>query len=127
VASEGSAEQNRDLTNRKRIRGIPGRTSGRLITKSISIKDQGCRSGRGAGKAVELTWGGLRRVPISELRKPRGDLIAAQESADGIVGQAVGKASEALQGRKAEHQIGRAGNDDRRPERLGVSSRIGDS
>jgi len=98
VASEGSAEQNRDLTNRKRISGILGRTSGRLITKSISIKGQGCRSGRGAGKAIELTWGGLRRVPISELREPRGDLTATQESADGVVGQAVGKASEALQG-----------------------------
>ena len=108
MASEGSAEQNRDLTNRNRISGIPGRTSGRLITKSISIKGQGCRSGRCAGKATELTWGGLRRVAISELRAPRGDLIAAQESADGIVGQAVGKASEALQGRKAEQQIGRA-------------------
>ena len=39
------------------------------------------------------------------------DLTAAQESAEGIVGRAVGKASEALQGRKAEQQIGRAGND----------------
>jgi hypothetical protein len=99
--------------------------SGRLITKSISIKDQGCRSGRDAGKALELTWGGLRRVPISELREPRGDLTAAQESAE--VGQAVGKASETLQGRKAEQWIGRAGNDGRRPERLGVASRTGDS
>ena len=97
MASEGSVEQTRDLTNRKRISGIPGRTNGRLITKSVSIKDQGCRSGRRAGKAIELTWGGLRRVPISELREPRGDLTAAQESADGVVGQAVGKASEALQ------------------------------
>jgi len=50
----------------------------------------------------------------------------AQESAEGIVGQAVGKASEALQSRKAEQQIGRAGNDGRRPERLGVASRTGD-
>src|SRR5438876_638984 len=88
----------RDLTNRKRIRGISGRTSGRLITKSISIKDQGCRSDRGVGKAIELTWGGLRCVPSSELGEPRGDPTAAQKSADGIVGQAVGKASEALQG-----------------------------
>ena len=127
MASEGSVEQNRDLTNRKRIRGIPGRTSGRPITKSISIKDQGCRSDGGAGKAIELTWGGLRRVPISELRAPRGDLTAAQESAEGVVGHAVGKASEALHGRKAEQRIGRAGNDDRRPERSGVASRTGDS
>jgi len=127
VASEGSVEQNRGLTNRNRISGISGRTSGRLIAKSISIKGQGCRSGRGAGKAIELTWGGLCRVPISELREPRGDLTATQESADGIVGQAVGKASEALQGRKAEQRIGRAGNDGRRPERLGVASRTGNS
>ena len=127
MASEGSVEQNRGLTNRKRIRGIPGRTSGRLITKSISIKDQGCRSDRGAGKAIELTWGGLRRVPISELGEPRGDPTAAQKSAEGIVGQAVGKASEALQCRKAEQQIGRAGNDGQRPERVGVASRTGNS
>ena len=64
---------------------------------------------------------------VSELGKPRGDLTAAQKSADGVVGQAVGKASEALQSRKAEQQIGRAGNDGRRPERLGVASRPGDS
>ena len=85
-------EQNRDLTNRNRVRGIPGRTSGRLIAKSISIKDQGCRSGRGAGKAIELTQGDLRRVPTLELGEPQGDLTAAQESAEGIVGHAVGKA-----------------------------------
>ena len=41
-----------------------------------------------------------------------------QKSAEGILGQAVGKASEALQSRKAEKQIGRAGNEDRRPERF---------
>ncbi len=63
MASEGSVEQNRDLTNRNRIRGILGWTSGRLIAKSISIKGQGCRSGRCAVKALELTSGGLRRVP----------------------------------------------------------------
>ena len=44
-----------------------------------------------------------------ELREPQGDLIRAQESADGIVGHAVGKASEALQ--EAEPRIGQAGND----------------
>ena len=32
-----------------------------------------------------------------ELRKPCGDLTAVQESAEGIVGHAVGEASEALQ------------------------------
>jgi hypothetical protein len=73
------------------------RTSGLLIAKSISIKDAKRRSGNCARKATELTPGGLRRVPGSELREPRGDLTATQKSAEGIVGQAVGKASEALQ------------------------------
>src|SRR2546430_16999428 len=41
----------------------------------------------------------------------------SQKSAKGKVGHAVGKATEALQCRKAEQQIGRAGNGDRRPER----------
>ena len=93
MVSEGSAEQNRDLTNRNRIRGIPGRTSGQRTAKSTSIKGQGCRSGRDAGKAIELTYGGLRHVPGSELRKPQGDLIGAQESAEGILGHDVGKAN----------------------------------
>ncbi len=53
-------------------------------------------------KAVELTLGGLRRVPNLGLRKPRGDLITVRKSAEGKVGHAVGEASEALQGRKAE-------------------------
>ncbi len=127
MVSEGSVEQTRDLTNRNRIRGIFGRTSGRRTAKSRSIEGQGCRSGRAAGKAIELTWGGLRRVPNAELREPQGDLTASQESAEGIVGHAVGKASEALQGRKAEQRIGRTGNDGRRPERVGVASRTGNS
>ena len=63
VVSEGSPEQSRDLTNRNRIRGSQGRTSRQGPTKSISIKGSGCRSGRCAAKAVELTPGGLRRVP----------------------------------------------------------------
>ena len=100
MASEGIVEQNRDLTNRNRIRGMLGRTSGRRIAKSISIKGQDCRSGRAAGKAIELTWGGLCRVPTSGLRKPQGDPSAAQESAEGIVGHGVGKAIEALQGER---------------------------
>src|SRR6201981_4091994 len=58
-----------------------------------------------------------RVSPLRRLRRPRGRLTAGQKSAEGVVGQAVGKASEALQGRKAEQQIGRAGNDGQRPER----------
>ena len=70
AGSEGSAEQSCDLTNRNRIRGIPGRTSGHMTAKSLSIKARGCKSGRCAVKAVELTSGGLRRVLKTGLRKP---------------------------------------------------------
>ena len=101
-------------------------TSGRLVAKSIFIKDAKRRSGNCARKATELTPGGLLRVPTSELRAwgRKGVLTAdAEVSEEGILGQAVGKASEALQGRKAEKQIGRAGNEGRRPERLRVTIR----
>ena len=86
-------------------------TSGRLIAKSIFIKDAKRRFGNCARKATEFTPGGLLRVPTSELRASQGVLTAEQKSAEGILGQAVGKANEALQSRKAEKQIGRAGNE----------------
>ena len=47
-------------------------------------------------------------MSLRRLRPSKGDLTAGQKSAEGVIGQAVGKASEALQGRKAEQQIGRA-------------------
>jgi hypothetical protein len=82
------------------------RTSGQRVAKSISIKDAKRRSGSCARKATELTPGDLRRVSNSELRESQDDLTAVQKSAEGKVGRAVGKASEALRGRKAEEQIG---------------------
>jgi len=44
-------------------------------------------------------------------------LTASQKPAEGVVDPVVGKAREALQDRKVEQRIGRAGNGDRRPER----------
>ena len=55
-------------------------------------------------KAIELTWGGLRHVPLLELGKSKGDPTGAQESAEGIVGRAVGKASEALQSERRSNR-----------------------
>ena len=57
-----------------------------MIAKSKVIKDRGGKSGGRAVKAVDLTSGGLRCVPATGLRSSRGDLTAAQKSADGIVG-----------------------------------------
>ena len=41
-------------------------------------------------------------MSLRRLRVPKGGLTAGQKSAEGIVGHVVGKASEALQCRKAE-------------------------
>jgi hypothetical protein len=51
-------------------------------------------------------------VSLRRLRPSGGGLTAAQKSADGVVGPDVGEAREALHSRKAEQQIGRAGNED---------------
>jgi hypothetical protein len=41
-------------------------------------------------------------VSLRRLREPKGNLTAGQKSAEGVVDHVVGKASEALQHRKAE-------------------------
>lgn len=84
--SEGSVVQNRDPTNRNRIRGSSGRTSARLGAKSISITTLGCRSGGDAAKATGLTPGDLHGCLERRLRNSQGDPNAMQESAEGIVG-----------------------------------------
>ena len=84
------------------MRGRTGRTSEHEVTKSISVKGQGCKSGGCAMKAGGLTPGGLYRVSERKLRGLRGSLTAVQKSAEGIV-----------------VVLEREG---RRPERLGVAS-----
>jgi hypothetical protein len=106
--SEGSVEQSRDPTNRNRIRGILGRTSGPPIAKSGSMKRQGCRSGGGATKTIEFTWEACTPFQIGTEEVARR-LTGAHESAEGIVGHAGGKASEALQTERRSKRIGHAG------------------
>jgi hypothetical protein len=57
-----------------------------VIAKSTVIKGRGGKSGGRAGKAVDLTSGGLRFVPATGLRPSQGNLTAAKKSAEGIVG-----------------------------------------
>ena len=68
-------------------------------------------------KAVVLITGGLPHVLESGLREERSFLTVWQKSAAGILGHAVGGAIEALQGRKAEKQLGQPGTVNRRPKR----------
>src|SRR5271165_7013881 len=126
AGSEGSAKQRCEPMDKNRIQGA---SAGRAGNVSRSPYPSRARSVDPA--VVHRRRLSLPReiCPVSpgRLRRSRGRMTAGQKSAEGVLGQAVGKASEALQGRKAEQQIGQAGNDGRRPERLGVASRTGDS
>jgi hypothetical protein len=88
-----------------------------MAAKSTSIKGAGGKFGGCALKAVSLIAGGLPHVPESGLRVERSSLTVRQKSAAGVVGHAVGAASEALQGRKAEKRLGQPGTMGRRPKR----------
>ena len=57
--------------NKNRIRGLPGRTSERVIAKSRAIKGREGKSGGDAAKAVGLTSGGLRCVRKSRTERVR--------------------------------------------------------
>ena len=91
-------EQTYEPMNKNRIRGIRGRTSWLVTTKSISIKGTGCRSGGCVRKAVELTSGDLPFVLESGLRVERSILTGRQKSAEGILGTQVLKAQRSPQG-----------------------------
>ena len=125
AGSEGSAEQRCEPMDKNRIRGA---SAGRAGNVSRSPDPSRMRSVDPAvvhRRRLSLPREICRVSPLRRLRRPRGRLTAGQKSAEGVVGQAVGKASEALQGRKVEKQIGGAGNDGRRPERSREASRTG--
>jgi hypothetical protein len=127
AGSEGSVEQRCEPMDKNRIRGA---SAGRAGNASRSPYPSRARSVDPA--AVHRRRLSLPReiCPVSpqgRLSRPKDRLTTGQKSAEGIVDPAVGKASEALHGRKAEQQIGRAGNEDRRPERSRAASRAGNS
>ena len=78
--------------NKKRMRGMRCRASGRMTAKPISIKGAGCKSAGGVPKAVELTSGDLPFVPESGPRVERSILTGRQKSAEGILVAEVTKA-----------------------------------
>ncbi len=71
--------------NKKRMRGMRCRASGRMTAKPISIKGTGCKSAGCVRKAVELTSGDLPFVSESGLRIERSILTGRQKSAAGKV------------------------------------------
>ena len=70
--------------DKNQIRGRQCWASQQMMTKAISIKSTGCKSGGCAPKAVELTSGDLPFVLDSELRVERSILTGRQKSAEGV-------------------------------------------
>ena len=97
--------------DKNRIARRERRTSGQRTAKSISIKARSVDSATVHRRRLNLPQE-ICSVSPHRLRPSNGGLTAVQKSAEGVVGHDVGKASEALQSRKAEQRIGRAGNDD---------------
>jgi len=82
--------------DKNRIGGIPRWASGPMITKPISIKGVGCKSGGCVLKAVELTSGDLPCAVQSRLRVERSVLTVRQKSAEGVLAARAVKARTVL-------------------------------
>src|SRR5690349_24982900 len=96
AGSEGSAKQRCEPMNKNRIRGA---SAGRAGNVSRSPYPSTARSVDPAvvhRRRLSLPREICSVSPHGRLRRSRDRLTAVQKSADGIVGQAVGKASEAL-------------------------------
>ena len=102
-------EQKREPMNKNRMGGVSVGRAGVLSRSPYPSSMQDVYPAVVRGRRLKLP----REIcPVSRKRlsAPRGELSAEQKSAEGIVGSAVGEASEALQSRKAEQPIGQAGN-----------------
>src|SRR5580700_4262366 len=104
AGSEGSAKQRCEPMDKNRTRGASAGRAGNVSRSPYPSRAQSVDPAVVHRRRLSLP----REIcPVSSarrLRRPRGRLTAEQKSAEGIVGQAVGEASEALHGRKAEQQ-----------------------
>jgi hypothetical protein len=87
--------------DKNRIQGVSVGRAGNLPRSPYPSKmrsvDPAAVHGRRLSLPQEICFASLRRLRLS-----KGGLTAGQKSAEGVVGHDVGKASEALQCRKAE-------------------------
>ena len=103
-------EQMCESMDKNRIRGASVGRAGNLPRSPYPSRARSVDPATVHGRRLNLPQE-ICAVSRRRLRPSRGGLTAAQKSAEGVVGHDVGKASEALQCRKAEQQIGRTGND----------------
>jgi hypothetical protein len=121
AGSEGSAKQRCEPMNKNRIRGASAGRAGNVSRSPYPSTARDVDPAVVHRRRLSLPREICPVSPQRRLRRSRGHLTAGQKSAEGVLGQAVGKASEALQSRKAEQQIGRAGNGQRGEKRGGAT------
>jgi hypothetical protein len=94
-------EQTCESMDKNRIQGVSAGRAGNLPRSPYSSRMRNVDSATVHRRRLNLPQE-ICSVSLWRLRWPKGNPTAGQKSAEGIVGHAVGKASEALQGRKAE-------------------------
>src|SRR4029077_3622166 len=99
--SEGSVEQTCESMDKNQVEGASVGRAGHLPRSPYPSKARSVDPATGHGRQRILPQ---EVCPVSHwrLRRLRSRLTAGQKSAKGVVGHDVGKASEALQRRKAE-------------------------
>jgi len=97
--------------DKNRIQGVSVGRAGNLSRSPYPSRMRNVDSATVHGRQLNLPQE-ICSVSLRRLRWPKGDLSAEQKSAEGILGYAVGKASEALNAERRRQQIGQAGNGD---------------
>src|SRR3954469_19723695 len=100
AGSERSMDQMCESMDKNRIPGVSVGRAGNLSRSPFPSRTRNVDSATVHRRRLNLPQE-ICSVSRKRLRRPKGSLIAEQESAEGIVGYAVGKAREALQCRKA--------------------------
>src|ERR1700737_2427177 len=99
--SEGSVEQTCESMDKNRVQGVSIGRAGLLPRSPYPSRMRSVDPATVHGRRLSLPQE-ICSVSFRRLRMPRGILNAGQKSAEGVLGHAVGKASEALRRRKVE-------------------------
>ena len=97
--------------DKNRIQGVSVGRAGNLSRSPYPSRMRNVDSATVRGRRLNLPQE-ICSVSRKRLKWPKGRLTAEQKSAEGILGHAVGKASEALHAERRSQQIGQAGNGD---------------
>jgi RNA-directed DNA polymerase len=100
-------ERNRDPTNRNRIRGSIGRTSGQEVAKSISIKGQNCKSGTTEPESPASTKHLMEAICDPDNIEAALRTVVRNKGAPGVDGMTVRQLPGILKARwpEIEHQL----------------------